>query len=651
MAGADPRRSARARTSQSQSQHSSTTSSTSGRADRPTRSFHKNGSPQKSTRTGSLSSEAAEDTITADGGFSTRRRTRGNVDDRDKTSSNLDSIERTNRDDDLVEEDEAVRCICGFDEYPGPPPLDEDTKHGIKDTIDLDPIFTTDVNDDTAGFFVQCDVCKVWQHGACVGIMTEESSPDEYFCEQCRKEFHKIFTASNGQRYSHYLPLKRHSPRTASRAPSLVKDGTRSPREKETRGARNSSVTNTGKRRSTVNSNRYGYDEAEALRLAIEASKEDAAPETEAGTTRRPKRGRSDSEEKPENAKRQRTGSESISPPPDKTADESDSDEALSNVRNGLSKRKSQNGVATSRSTRTEKEKPAEREEREHPRAEAANKRKGRADRRRVDGMLLIVCTSDLVISNLFVDPDSDPAEEIPLAARATASRTTAVPAPPSEPATNPPSPVEKAEKVEKPKPVPSTAEPVQPAPSSVPSPDTPSAVETAPPPPPTRADRKRSHKKKGRNQYTRDDDSPARSQSRDIREDHGNDRPGHSRSDSHHVKSRNKGGMGSRITMTDMKRRAAALLDFISRTQVELAGETAPSPTDSKSDEQKVNGDASAHKMPTPPKKPAEGTATPKPEHNGDTSGAKEFKELSCMEMMDSLTRRLVKWQQEYTA
>jgi hypothetical protein len=27
-----------------------------------------------------------------------------------------------------------------------------------------------------------------------------------------------------------------------------------------------------------------------------------------------------------------------------------------------------------------------------------------------------------------------------------------------------------------------------------------------------------------------------------------------------------------------------------------------------------------------------------------------KEFKELDCVEMMDSLTRRLVKWQQQYS-
>lgn len=96
------------------------------------------------------------------------------------------------------------------------------------------------------------------------------------------------------QRYSHYLPLKRHLSRTTSRATSIVKDGTKSPKDKD-RSVRNSSVTQTSKRRSTMNSQRY--DEAEALRRAIEASKEDAAPELADGSVRRTKRGRSDSEE------------------------------------------------------------------------------------------------------------------------------------------------------------------------------------------------------------------------------------------------------------------------------------------------------------------------------------------------------------------
>lgn len=100
--------------------------------------------------------------------------------------------------DEIQEDDEAVRCICGFDDYPGPPPVDEDKIHVSKDTIDAEAVVPPDVNDELSGFFVQCDVCKVWQHGACVGIISEESSPDEYFCEECRKDLHRINMASNG---------------------------------------------------------------------------------------------------------------------------------------------------------------------------------------------------------------------------------------------------------------------------------------------------------------------------------------------------------------------------------------------------------------------------------------------------------------------
>jgi hypothetical protein len=97
--------------------------------------------------------------------------------------------------------------------------------------------------------------------------------------------------------YSHYLPLKRHA-RTASRSASLNKETARSPtKEKETRNGRTSSANQTSKRRSTLNSREAGYDEAEALRRAIEASKEDALPEQVESGSRRPKRGRSDSQE------------------------------------------------------------------------------------------------------------------------------------------------------------------------------------------------------------------------------------------------------------------------------------------------------------------------------------------------------------------
>ena len=54
------------------------------------------------------------------------------------------------------------------------------------------------LQEDAGGLFIQCDVCKVWQHGGCVGIMDEAMSPEEYFCEQCRKDLHKIATSVTG---------------------------------------------------------------------------------------------------------------------------------------------------------------------------------------------------------------------------------------------------------------------------------------------------------------------------------------------------------------------------------------------------------------------------------------------------------------------
>lgn len=101
---------------------------------------------------------------------------------------------------------------------------------------------------------------------------------------------------------------------------------------------------------------------------------------------------------------------------------------------------------------------------------------------------------------------------------------------------------------------------------------------------------------------------------------------------------------MNSKVTMTDMKRKAGALLDFISRTQVELAGEALP---ETNTSSPKANG------VPAPiAEKSPETAQSPGPRAvNGLDPGSKEFKELNCIEMMDTLTRRLVKWQQEYAA
>lgn len=154
--------------------------------------MHKNSS-SKSTPTASLSSEPLDDLEET---VLTRRRTRGQEESRDK-AIRVDPYEMVGDGDEMQEDDESVRCVCGFEEYPGPPPFDEDTKHG-KHNPEADFFASIELSDEVSGLFVQCDICKVWQHGACVGIFTEESSPDEYFCEKCRKDLHKIHTANNG---------------------------------------------------------------------------------------------------------------------------------------------------------------------------------------------------------------------------------------------------------------------------------------------------------------------------------------------------------------------------------------------------------------------------------------------------------------------
>ncbi|KAI1472370.1 uncharacterized protein F4812DRAFT_464472 [Daldinia caldariorum] len=607
MAGASPtRRSSRARTTQSQSHNSSSASSASGRAERSTRAFTKTGSPQKSTGSGSLSSEPPEDstTITNDDPVLRRRSTRGKEDDRDKQSK-IELLDMASAGDEVQEDDEAVRCICGHDEYPGPPPFDENSKHDPRDIIDHDRIFAIEVTDDMAGFYVQCEFCNTWQHGACVGFAEESNLDDvQYFCERCRKDLHKIYMASNGQKYSIFLPIHRPS-RAASRATSTAKDGALSPKSNPPKNSRSSTAAHTSKRRSTMNSRDAAYDEEEQLRRAIEASKEDAIPEVAEPPSRRPKRSRDDSEEKVEGVKRQRTTSKSPSPKvegPQSTPPEESEDESA--LRNGSSK-KSRNAA---RNQREKAERDERREEQERKRAEAANKRKGRAERRRAD--------------------DSDPSEEIPLAVRAAANRTT------------------------------ESAQPPDPPVSSQPPPDTPPAAPVT-----TTSHKKKAtnQKKKGRNQYTKDrdnrdhDESPARSVSRDITRNGDENGPSHTKSTNEPTSkhSKTKGGMNSRITMTDMKRRANNILEYITRTQVELASEPL---SDSAGTEQnsngsatavpsiKVNGDSRKHDTVSIA---INGSAT-----NGVSHGLpslKEFKDMSCIEMMDILTRDLVKWQQEF--
>ncbi|UNI24126.1 Histone deacetylase complex subunit [Purpureocillium takamizusanense] len=576
MAPPSPRRSSRARATNSQSQQSSVSSGTSGRHERSTRSHQKPPSG-KSTPSASLSSEPLDD---LDDTLLSRRRKRGQDDDPERPPRVENTIIMANGAVDLQdEEDEAVRCICGSEDYPGRPPVEGP---------DADFFAGIELTEEVTGFFVQCDVCKVWQHGACVGIFSAEASPDEYFCEQCRKDLHRIHTASNGQKYSKYLPLHQAS-RTTSRATSIAKDGTRSPKPSGSKRERpNSASQAAAKRRSTMNSRDAAYDD-ELLRRVIEASKEDAPPDTSDTASRRAKRGRSDSEENGTNAKRQRTGSRSVSPaaaelPDANGGDASDDD---SSARNGAKK---------SRNVRSQREK-SEKEDKEQQRQEAANKRKGRAERRRAE--------------------DSDLSEEMPLAAAKVVQSKSV----------EPPSVEE----------TPTPAQPPGTPPTSNPTGTSGTTHKRA---------ARSSHKRgKGRNQYTKDrdadDESPARSMSRDIQKNADEPSHGKASADSKHGH-KGKQAATHKMSMLDMKRRVAAIMEFISRTQVDLAGEHGGSTSGS-----------SSSGADTPQKNDATGVKAGGDGTNGatpDASDAKGFKELNCMEMMDVLTRDMVKWQNQYS-
>ena len=188
-----PRRSSRARTTQPPPPPTHTNSSTSltslTRAERNTRANNKPPSPRDSVTRRSDSLEDAE----AHGRGeppATRRSKRSNTNEKEETATK--PLQPAGNEE--AESEEVTRCICGNAEYPGSP-----LKLGVKEeTAQKIPIGTDALLDDAGNFFIQCDKCEVWQHGGCVGLFDESMSPDEYFCEACRPEFHKTRRNSTG---------------------------------------------------------------------------------------------------------------------------------------------------------------------------------------------------------------------------------------------------------------------------------------------------------------------------------------------------------------------------------------------------------------------------------------------------------------------
>lgn len=169
--------------------------------ERSTRSNHKVSSPQGSSTHRSQSSDDADTGSKNDPPQTRQRRARGD-DERDRPLRPGEEEEDDGEQEEEEEEEEEItRCLCGQQEFPGLPPsrrevLGRGGREEKSSNLPTDPPEV--IPDDVGGMFIQCDSCKVWQHGGCVGIMDESMSPDEYFCEQCRKDLHRVRNEPNG---------------------------------------------------------------------------------------------------------------------------------------------------------------------------------------------------------------------------------------------------------------------------------------------------------------------------------------------------------------------------------------------------------------------------------------------------------------------
>jgi hypothetical protein len=190
--------------------NSAASSSSFGRGERHTRS-----KPHKSSTPHSFSSDDIEDTVAATPAISSGTAVVGGSGHEPRRSSRRGHTSREDDDGDGKDDDEAdeeqgdeeetTRCICGFQEYQGPPEANvtgggsagnanaNGSGSGRHGKSNADP-----QSDEAGSLFIQCDTCKVWHDGGCVGIMDEAMSPENYFCEQCRKDLHRLMTSTTG---------------------------------------------------------------------------------------------------------------------------------------------------------------------------------------------------------------------------------------------------------------------------------------------------------------------------------------------------------------------------------------------------------------------------------------------------------------------
>ncbi|KAI3618935.1 histone deacetylase complex subunit cti6 [Moniliophthora roreri] len=145
---------------------------------------------------------------------------------------------------DEEEEQGVTRCVCGS-------------------TGEDDP--------DTGEFMVQCETCKVWQHGFCMGFESEDQlHDDDYYCEQCRPELHtdllkKLKRARQSSANSHHTAAPTSTRLSRSHSPSY-------------------STKQPSKRRNTMNSRDAAFDENLKEILDYSAAEAGTIPDVKSST-------------------------------------------------------------------------------------------------------------------------------------------------------------------------------------------------------------------------------------------------------------------------------------------------------------------------------------------------------------------------------
>ena len=115
---------------------------------------------------------------------------------------------------------------------------------------------------DESGLYIQCEKCGVWQHGFCVGIIGgSTNAPDKYWCEQCKPNLHHLYLTDLGTTRSIYRPAqerRRQNRRRQASQRSSVLAGTSSGNDDNNRSSNNLSLSNVSSNVSTdSDTNRY----------------------------------------------------------------------------------------------------------------------------------------------------------------------------------------------------------------------------------------------------------------------------------------------------------------------------------------------------------------------------------------------------------